>query len=119
TLYQRVNGVISFVAKDPVRAVASHTQVWLSRWYKDNSLVYVSHAHGLWKNAGKKPSKRYGNLLESPKAGLSEMLMHHKGEVCEWIEERCEIMESSEDETERAKSKRSPTKGGAGAGVRA
>ena len=35
TLYQRVNGVISFVAENPVRAVASHTQVWLSRWYKD------------------------------------------------------------------------------------
>ncbi|KAL4795013.1 hypothetical protein BDV19DRAFT_179123 [Aspergillus venezuelensis] len=114
TLYTRINGVISFVAKDPVRAVASHTQVWLSRWYKDNSLVYVSHAHGLWKNAGKKPSKRYGNLLESPKAGLSEMLMHHKSEVCAWIEERCEVLESSEDERERerGKSKRSPTKGG-------
>lgn len=35
TLYQRVNGVISFVAENPVRAVASHTQVWLSRWYKE------------------------------------------------------------------------------------
>lgn len=32
-----MNGVISFVARDPVRAVASHTQVWLSRWYKDVS----------------------------------------------------------------------------------
>lgn len=37
TLYQRVNGVISFVAENPVRAVASHTQVWLSRWYKEVS----------------------------------------------------------------------------------
>lgn len=35
TLYKRVNGVVSFVAENPVRAIASHTQVWLSRWYKD------------------------------------------------------------------------------------
>ena len=35
TLYKRVNGVISFVAENPVRAIASHTQVWLSRWYKE------------------------------------------------------------------------------------
>lgn len=38
--------MISFVARDPVRAVASHTQVWLSRWYKDvscyNSLPFVT-----------------------------------------------------------------------------
>lgn len=37
TLYERINGVISFVAENPVRAVASHTQVWLSRWYKEVS----------------------------------------------------------------------------------
>ncbi|OJJ56588.1 hypothetical protein ASPSYDRAFT_134468 [Aspergillus sydowii CBS 593.65] len=108
TLYQRVNGVISFVARDPVRAVASHTQVWLSRWYKDNSLVYVSHAHGLWKNP-KKPSKRYGNLLESPKAALSEMLVHHKDEVFQWVENRVEPPESDETEEEQP-SNRSPAK---------
>lgn len=39
TLYQRVNGVVSFVAENPVRAVASHTQTWLSRWYRDVSHV--------------------------------------------------------------------------------
>ncbi|KAL4782762.1 hypothetical protein BJX76DRAFT_277708 [Aspergillus varians] len=107
-LYQRVNGVISFVAKDPVRAVASHTQVWLSRWYKNNSLVYVSYAHGLWKNP-RKPSKRYGHLLESPRAGLSEMLMHHKNEVFEWIENRVEPPDSDDTEEEKPAS-RYPTK---------
>lgn len=40
TLYKRVNGVISFVAENPVRAIASHTQVWLSRWYKDVSVAF-------------------------------------------------------------------------------
>ncbi|KKK18747.1 hypothetical protein P175DRAFT_0532574 [Aspergillus ochraceoroseus IBT 24754] len=110
-LYQRVNGVISFVAENPVRAVASHTQVWLSRWYKDNSLVFVSHTHGVWKNTEnrRKPSKRYGHLLQSPKSGLSEMLMHHKDEVFQWIQSRAEQPDSDETEEEKPKS-RSPTK---------
>lgn len=139
TLYKRVNGVISFVAENPVRAIASHTQVWLSRWYKDvsvtfsrialasvysleidkftqNSLVYVSHTHGVWNNVEtrRKPSKRYGTLIQSPKAGLSEMLMHHKDEVFKWIEERADEVESEEEEeSSKSKSKsksRSPTK---------
>lgn len=41
TLYQRVNGVISFVAENPVRAIASHTQVWLSRWYKEVGIPFL------------------------------------------------------------------------------
>ncbi|THC89821.1 hypothetical protein EYZ11_010730 [Aspergillus tanneri] len=96
-LYKRVNGVVSFVAENPVRAIASHTQVWLSRWYKDNSLVFVSHTHGVWNgDTRRKPSKRYGHLIESPKVGLSEMLMHHKNEVFEWIQERADGREREE-----------------------
>ncbi|KAL4995413.1 hypothetical protein BDV10DRAFT_174661 [Aspergillus recurvatus] len=107
TLYQRVNGVISFVARDPVRAVASHTQVWLSRWYRDNSLVFVSKAHGVWKS-DRKATKRYGKLIQSPKEGLSDMLMHHKDEVFQWIQDR---VEPDSEETEEEKPvRRSPTK---------
>jgi hypothetical protein len=40
SIYQRINSVISFVAENPVRAIASHTQVWLSRWYKDVSSFF-------------------------------------------------------------------------------
>lgn len=36
-LYKRLNGVISFVSENPVRAVASHTQTWLSKWYREVS----------------------------------------------------------------------------------
>ncbi|CAK42801.1 uncharacterized protein An16g01840 [Aspergillus niger] len=114
TLYKRVNSVVSFVAENPVRAIASHTQVWLSRWYKDNSLVFVSHTHGVWNNVEtrRKPSKRYGQLVQSPKASLSEMLMHHKEEVYQWISERADVQDSEETEDEKKpKSKsRSPTK---------
>lgn len=102
SIYQRVNSVISFVAENPVRAVASPTQTWLSRWYKDNSLVFVSHAHGVWHTTEnrRKPSKRYGRLLRSPKAGLNEMLLHHKTEVYTWIEQRVNIRTGDETEDE-------------------
>jgi hypothetical protein len=36
-LYKRVSGVISFVSVNPVRAVASTTQTWLSKWYREVS----------------------------------------------------------------------------------
>lgn len=36
-LYKKVSGIVSFVAENPVRAVASSTQVWLSKWYREVS----------------------------------------------------------------------------------
>lgn len=36
-VYSRVSGVISLVADNPVRSVASNTNAWLSKWYKDVS----------------------------------------------------------------------------------
>jgi histone deacetylase 6 len=67
---------------------------------QQNSLVYVSHTHGVWSNMEnrRKPSKRYGRLLRSPKAGLNEMLLHHKQEVIDWIETRVTIRHSSESD---------------------
>ncbi|KAL3476461.1 hypothetical protein BJX99DRAFT_227752 [Aspergillus californicus] len=109
TLYQHVSGVISFVAENPLRAVASHTQTWLSRWYKDNSLVFVSHAHGVWKTS-RKASKRYGHLSMSPKANLSEMLVHHKEEVFKWVRDRVDPADSTDSGEERQPASRSPTK---------
>jgi histone deacetylase 6 len=110
SIYQRINSVISFVAENPVRAIASHTQVWLSRWYKDNSLVYVSHKHGVWNNieGRRRPSKRYGRLLRSPKAGLNEMLVYHQGDVFNWITSRvtpAEGVSESGEEKDRGATK--------------
>ncbi|KAI4253466.1 MAG: hypothetical protein LQ352_003681, partial [Teloschistes flavicans] len=37
---------------------------YLSKWFKQNSLVFVTGSHTIW--AGdKKPSKRFGNLIKS------------------------------------------------------
>ncbi|KAJ5673297.1 histone deacetylase [Penicillium longicatenatum] len=94
-LYQNVNGVISFVSDHPVRAVASATQTWMSKWYRENSLVFVSHQHGVWEH---KPSKRYGNLRKSPQGTLSEMLSEHKEEAFDWITDHIKVLSESEDD---------------------
>jgi histone deacetylase 6 len=61
-----------------------------------NSLVFVSHKHGIWE---RKPSKRYGLLRQSPKTELSEMLSEHKEEVFTWIANRAdEATDEEEDE---------------------
>ncbi|KAJ5563097.1 Histone deacetylase HdaA [Penicillium sp. DV-2018c] len=95
-LYKRVNGVVSFVSETPVKAVASNTQTWLSKWYRENSLVFVSNTHGVW-DVDRKPSKRYGHLVRSPRTELNDMLAQHKEEVCEWISDRADNVD---DETE-------------------
>ncbi|KAJ6110855.1 histone deacetylase [Penicillium sp. IBT 16267x] len=94
-LYQSVNGVISFVSDHPVRAVASATQTWMSKWYRENSLVFVSHKHGVWEH---KPSKRYGNLRKSPQATISDMLAEHKEEAFDWISDHIRDQSESEDD---------------------
>ncbi|KAJ5795323.1 Histone deacetylase class II [Penicillium paradoxum] len=97
-LYKRVNGVVSFVSENPVRAVASHTQTWLSKWYRENSLVFVSNSHGVWASADRRPSKRYGQLVRSPKSDLNEMLDEHKEEVFTWISDRADRLDDETDE---------------------
>ncbi|KAJ5270139.1 hypothetical protein N7497_009102 [Penicillium chrysogenum] len=96
-LYKRVSGVISFVSVNPVRAIASTTQTWLSKWYRENSLVIVSNIHGIWGQG--RPSKRYGQLVRSPKTDLNEMLDEHKEEVFEWISERADREEDSDEDS--------------------
>ncbi|KAJ5837143.1 Histone deacetylase superfamily [Penicillium robsamsonii] len=97
-LYKRVSGVVSFVSENALRAVASHTQTWLSKWYRENSLVFVSNSHGVWNDKDRKPlSKRYGQVVRSPKSNLNEMLDEHKEEVYKWISERADREESDED----------------------
>ncbi|EEH17458.2 hypothetical protein PABG_00021 [Paracoccidioides brasiliensis Pb03] len=91
-VHERVNGVISFVAENPVRAVSSNTTTWLSKWYKDNSMVFVSHLHSVWSGPenSRKFSKRHGRLIRSPNRGLNEMLNAHKEQVFKFIVDRVE-----------------------------
>ncbi|KAL1959893.1 hypothetical protein VTO42DRAFT_561 [Malbranchea cinnamomea] len=98
-VYNRISGVVSFVSENPLRAIASTTQTWLSKWYKENSLVFVSDQHTVFDTGpnARKPSKRYGNLKPVKERTLNEMVLKHREEVWQWMQERCV---SDQDETE-------------------
>jgi histone deacetylase 6 len=100
TIQERVKGVITFVAENPLRPVASQTNVWLSKWYIKHSLVFVSPSHQVWshENFAKKPSKRYGKLIKSTRTGLNEMLKRHESEVFRFLLEK--IGRPIDDDTE-------------------
>ncbi|KAK2735021.1 Histone deacetylase hda1 [Myotisia sp. PD_48] len=90
-VHTKVSGVVCFVAENPVRAVTSNTTTWLSKWYRENSLIIVSERHSIWKNtAGKKPPKRYGWLVASKSNTLNDMMMLHRGYACQWMLDKIE-----------------------------
>jgi histone deacetylase 6 len=66
-----------------------------------NSLVFVSESHGIWKDQDRKPSKRYGKLFKSNKSSLSEMMTENQQQVFEWLADRAdEALDETEDEAE-------------------
>ena len=89
-VYQRVGGVVAFIGNNPVRPVHSTDNPYLSRWYIDNSIVFVSHTHSLW-NAERKTSKRYGKLQKSPAKQLHDMIALHKEEALAFIQARVKL----------------------------
>jgi hypothetical protein len=82
---QRVTGVIVFIAENPVRPIHSNELPWLSKWYSQNSNVFVSHTHSLWTQTERKMSRRYGKVSRSAGTSLNEMLMLHEEQVFAWI----------------------------------
>lgn len=83
-VYQSLTGVVGFIATNPVRPVKNNANPWVSSWYRENSLVFVSNNHSLWKKEGK-VSKRYGRLEGSDGVCLNEMMKLEEQRVWEWI----------------------------------
>ena len=88
TVYTSLLGIIGFIATNPIRPISNPGVHWISQWYRENSLVYVSQAHSVWKKDTGKTSKRYGRLTESPGEVLNVMMKMHEGEVMEWMKEK-------------------------------
>ena len=52
---------------------------------------FISNDHLVWKiEGGKKPSKRFGNLIRSPKVHMGNMLVYHMAQVQAFILTRSE-----------------------------
>ncbi|KAL8946932.1 MAG: hypothetical protein Q9222_006735 [Ikaeria aurantiellina] len=84
SFFQRTSALISFIdSPPPLPAVSDHNSYYLSKWYKQNSLIYVTGNHHVWGLQGetKKPSKRFGNLRRSEVVtGVMDMLEVHREE---------------------------------------
>lgn len=85
SVYQRVMGVIVFVADNIVRPVHSNDMPWLSEWYSQHSQVFVADSHSLWARTNQKISRRYGKVIRSSGVTLNEMVKMHEDEVFDWI----------------------------------
>jgi histone deacetylase 6 len=101
SVYQRVAGVIVFIADNPVRPVHSNENPYLSKWYSQNSNVFVAHAHSLWSKTDRKMSRRYGKVERSPGTMLNEMLMLHRHAVFAWIAEKTGLEQAGFEEGTR------------------
>lgn len=82
-----VTGIINFINGDLLPA-SDQVIYDKPKWYRQNTLNFVSHNHLAWSIDKKKSTKRYGNLVQSPARGLNDMLMAHKEQVQGYINSR-------------------------------
>ncbi|KAL8892157.1 MAG: hypothetical protein Q9215_000914 [Flavoplaca cf. flavocitrina] len=92
TFFQRISGIILFLdSSNLLPSVSDHNTYYLSKWFKQNSLVFVSGDHPIWIDNGglKKPGKRFGAVKKSEvEGGVNDMLERHRGETVEFVEAR-------------------------------
>lgn len=97
-VYPSLLGIVGFISTNPIRPIANPSSHWVSHWYRDNSLVYVSQVHSLWKK-DKPPSRKYGRLVRSDASVLNVMMKMHEDDVTEWIKEKVRAAADSDEES--------------------
>ncbi|KAH7413432.1 hypothetical protein BKA64DRAFT_568107 [Cadophora sp. MPI-SDFR-AT-0126] len=122
----KVTGILCFVAGS-LRPVKSETDPNLSKWYKANTLIYVSPDHACWSNeeaARKVRKNRFGKVVQADiqvgrgfgvggggtgaggrnalGGSLNAMLRRHESDAFAWIKRQVREWERSrmEDETD-------------------
>ncbi|KAI4267445.1 MAG: hypothetical protein LQ337_008344 [Flavoplaca oasis] len=92
TFFQRISGIILFLdSSNVLPSVSDQNTYYLSKWFKQNSLVFVSGDHPIWIDNGglKKPGKRFGAVKKSEiEGGVNDMLERHREETVEFVEAR-------------------------------
>ncbi|RMZ88982.1 hypothetical protein DV736_g3779, partial [Chaetothyriales sp. CBS 134916] len=99
TVYKSLEGVIGFIATNPVRPVSNMSNPWVSSWYRDNSRIYVSKTHSVWATKQKSGnlSRKYGTVVGS-EGGTVMSIMQAEEEACwEWI--RTKVEEDRDEST--------------------
>lgn len=95
-MYQHIAGVVGFIGVNPVRPVASNS--WVTSWFRQNSLVYVTDTHALWSKEGKKVSKRYGDLRRAKGNTANDIMLKYQKEATDWIQEKVRDDDETEEE---------------------
>lgn len=94
-----VGGVVAFIANNPLRPLSNDS--WevrsVSKWYAENSIVWVSPTHQVWKRE-KKLSKKFGNVKRSGNVVLGSMVKTHLEETWKWIDGRAREEGDTESE---------------------
>jgi histone deacetylase 6 len=94
-----VGGVVAFIASNPLRPVSN--DAWegrsVSTWYAENSVVWVSPTHQVWKR-DKRLSKKFGGVRRSNENVLGMMVRTHMEEAWGWIRERARDPEETMSE---------------------
>ena len=86
----RITFFISFVAETPLNRIRRATNDELvARWFYQRSLIFVAGKHGLWAR-DRRPKKKFGTLVESPYNDLNEMLVGHRDQVTQLLEQETE-----------------------------
>ena len=82
-----VVGIVNFVNGTLIPA-SSQVLDERPKWYRQHSVNLVSHNHNVWGIDHKKPSKRFGTLVQADFDGLNDMLVDNKERVQEYIVDR-------------------------------
>jgi histone deacetylase 6 len=83
---EQLTAAISFVEDVPLQSCKSPHNESLAHWYHDSSLIFVTPEHNFWcSELSRKPKKRFGKVIQSPKQTITDMLIEHKDDVFELI----------------------------------
>ncbi len=82
-----VKGIVNFVTTT-LHPISAQVLDEKPKWYRQNSLVIVSHCHNVWSLEHRKQSKRYGSLIQAEFDGLNDMLVHNREQVQAFILDR-------------------------------
>ncbi|KAF2772243.1 Arginase/deacetylase [Teratosphaeria nubilosa] len=99
---EMVDKAISFVEDVPLQGVKSVTgNEQLQMWYYSSSHVCVSNGHNFWSTGygSTKPKKRFGQIKQSDKESVSEMLVSHRDEVTKILLNETEDWRNERDPT--------------------
>ncbi|EOA88363.1 uncharacterized protein SETTUDRAFT_160266 [Exserohilum turcica Et28A] len=94
----RVECLIGFVAGTTIQSIKRATDDTISSWYHSHSMIFVKNSHFVWDpSRQRKMRKKLGNLIQSPKDTLDDMLEQHLEEVQDLLwEKKSEFEELNE-----------------------